>query len=90
MNRKLLIHIHSFATVKYINVFTTVVNRQRGEREIEMAICPKCHTSGGNWRHCKACGMFFCFNCKAKEGFHIDNKCPLCGVVGKIERTGPK
>ena len=30
-----------------------------------MAVCPKCHTSGGNWRHCKACGMFFCFNCKA-------------------------
>jgi len=55
-----------------------------------MATCPKCHTSGGNWRHCKACGMFFCFNCKAKEGFHSDNKCSLCGVLGKIERKEPK
>jgi hypothetical protein len=55
-----------------------------------MAVCPKCHTIGGNWKHCKACGMFFCANCKRKEGFTSSNKCPLCGVNDKLENKEPK
>jgi hypothetical protein len=51
--------IYSFVTEKYTNQFTNVVCRQRGERGVEMAVCPKCHSGGGNWKHCKACGMFF-------------------------------
>jgi hypothetical protein len=82
--------IHTFATEKYINLFTTVVNRQCGERGVEMATCPKCHTTGGNWKHCKACGMFFCMTCKQKEGFHGTNYCPLCGVANKLETREPK
>ncbi len=55
-----------------------------------MAICPKCHTTGGNWRHCKACNTYWCSNCKRKEGFSIANKCPNCGTMGKVENKEPR
>jgi hypothetical protein len=61
--------IHSFATQKYINLFTNAVCRQCGEGGEEMAICPKCHISGGNWRYCKACGIFFVSIASIKKDF---------------------
>jgi hypothetical protein len=55
-----------------------------------MAACPKCNHGGANWRHCKACGSYWCSNCKRIEGFNIGNKCPECGVVGKVETKEPR
>ena len=55
-----------------------------------MPSCPKCHTSGANWRHCKACGTYWCANCKRKEGFYVANKCPNCGTHGKVESKAPR
>ena len=50
----------------------------------------ECHTTGGNWRHCKACNTYWCSNCKRKEGFSIANKCPNCGTMGKVENKEPR
>ena len=55
-----------------------------------MATCPKCHTWGATWKHCKACDTFWCANCKLKEGVNIMNKCPYCGVVGQVETKEPR
>ena len=55
-----------------------------------MAVCPKCHTSRRKLEALQSVWDVFLFNCKAKEGFHIDNKCPSAELSGKIERTGPK
>ena len=55
-----------------------------------MAACPTCHTGGANWKHCKACNMFWCANCKRKEGFNVGNKCPFCGVLNKVEGKEPR
>ena len=55
-----------------------------------MATCPKCHTWGATWKHCKACDTFWCANCKLKEGVNIMNKCPYCDVVGQVETKEPR
>ena len=54
-----------------------------------MATCPTCHTSGANWKHCKACGIYYCFKCKSKEIRGLaTNKCPNCGSL-KVESKQP-
>ena len=55
-----------------------------------MASCPRCRTSGANWKHCKACNAYYCWNCKKKEGFYIANKCVNCGTIGKVEAKEPR
>ena len=47
--------------------------------------CPKCHSSGGNMRRCKACGRIFCQRCYGTGS----NRCPYCGTIGKLE-TDPR
>jgi hypothetical protein len=53
-----------------------------------MATCPKCRTTGGNWKHCKACNMFWCTSCRKKEGLPISSSCPFCGSM-KTESKQP-
>ena len=56
-----------------------------------MAMCPKCHSSGANWKYCEACGRFFCGNCARKEmDWRTSNKCPFCGVLNKVKTKAPK
>ena len=48
--------------------------------------CPKCNTSGGNMRRCKACGRVYCYDCDGDK--RAGNRCPFCGTIGKLE-TNP-
>lgn len=56
-----------------------------------MATCPECHTSGSNWRHCLACGKYFCFRCAQKAKIiKASNRCPYCEVLNKVKVEQPK
>ena len=48
------------------------------------AICPYCHTNGGNMKWCPNCNQIWCGNCAyAGKGHYpkpkASNICPYCG-----------
>ena len=51
-----------------------------------MAACPTCNTSGDNWKHCTACGMYYCSNSKTNNSTNV---CLFCKSVDKLERKEP-